>query len=91
MFLDYLVAIIVGGIIGWIATMLMGTEEGPLANIVIGIVGAALGRWFFGGVLNIGGAATAGTFTWWGLFWGIIGSAVLVAILKFFRVTGNRS
>jgi uncharacterized membrane protein YeaQ/YmgE (transglycosylase-associated protein family) len=37
---NFLVWIIVGGIIGWVASSLMGRREGLLLNIVVGIVGA---------------------------------------------------
>lgn len=38
--LNFIIWIVVGGIIGWIASMLVRTREGPLLNIIIGIVGA---------------------------------------------------
>jgi uncharacterized membrane protein YeaQ/YmgE (transglycosylase-associated protein family) len=45
MFLNFLVWIIVGGIIGWLASKLMETDsqQGILLNIVVGIVGAFVG------------------------------------------------
>jgi len=86
--MSWIVAIIVGGIIGWIASMIMSTDRqmGILANIVIGVVGAALGNWLFGSVLGIGSASSAGVLSLWGLIWGIIGAVVLIAILRAFKV-----
>ena len=86
--MGWIAAIIVGALIGWIASLIMRTdaEQGALANIIIGIVGAALGRWLFADVLGIGGAAAAGSFTWVGLLWGVVGAIVLIGILKAFRV-----
>lgn len=80
----WIVAIIVGGLIGWIASMIMATDaqQGLLANILIGIVGAILGKWIFADVLGIGTAAAAGAFSFWGLLWGIVGAIVLILILK---------
>lgn len=80
----WIVAIIVGGLIGWLASLIMRTDpqQGLLANILIGIVGAVLGRWLFADVLNIGSAAAAGAFTFWGLVWGIVGAILLIIILK---------
>jgi len=48
----------VGGIIGWVASMVMKTnaQMGVIANVVVGIVGAAIGGWL-GGKLGIGGGA----------------------------------
>ena len=50
--LGIIVWLVVGGIIGWIASMIMRTDgqQGIFLNIVVGIVGAFLGGWL-GGVL----------------------------------------
>ena len=86
--MDWIIAIIVGALIGWIASMIMKTDaqQGALANIVIGIVGSVLGRWIFGTVLGIGSAAAAGSFNLSGLLFGVLGAVILIAILKMFKV-----
>lgn len=86
--MGWIVLILVGALIGWIASMIMSTEEqqSALANIVIGIVGSLLGSWFFGSVLGIGGATVAGNLSIWGIIWGVIGAAVLIAILKALKI-----
>lgn len=91
--MSYIVAAIIGALIGWIASMIMGTdhEQGAIANILIGIVGAALGRWLFVDVLGWGGAATAGTFTLGGILWGVAGAVILIAILKALNLMGKGS
>lgn len=89
--LAWIIAIVAGALIGYIASLFMKTDaqQGTLANIVIGIIGAALGRWIFGDVLGIGGAQAAGSFSWYGLLFGVLGAVVLIAVLKFFRVLGS--
>jgi len=89
--MGWIIAILVGALIGWLASMIMRTDaqQGALANILIGIVGSALGRWLFSDVLGWGGAAAAGDFTIAGLFWGILGAVILIAILKAFNVFGS--
>lgn len=86
--MEWVIIIIVGAIIGWIASLIMGTDaqQGLLWNIVIGIVGALLGQWIFGTILKIGTAAAAGGFSFWGILWGVVGAAILIAILKALRV-----
>lgn len=86
--MDWLVIIIVGGIIGWLASLMMKTDaqQGILLNVIIGIVGSLLGRWLFVDVLGIGAATAAGTFSFWGLFFGILGAIILIAILKALRI-----
>lgn len=86
--MGWIITIIVGGIIGWLASLIMGTdaEQGLLMNIVIGIIGSLLGKWLFFDVLGIGGAAVAGSFSFIGLIWGIVGAIILIAIFKALRI-----
>ena len=78
-----IISIIVGGIIGWIASIIMGTGHSIVMNILIGVVGSALGNWLFGDVLKIGGAKQAGAFNIPGLIFGVLGSIILIAIVGF--------
>lgn len=81
--MSIIVAIILGGIVGWLAARLMGREEGVLASIVIGIIGAFIGGWLSQLVTGSNNSALA--FSWSGLFWAFVGSIILVAILNAFR------
>ena len=74
--------LIVGGIVGWLASMIMRTDgqQGIILNIVVGIVGAALGGFLLGhGDIN-DGAITAGTF-----LVSLLGAVVLLAIVNLVR------
>lgn len=68
-----IVTLIVGGIVGWLASILMKTnaQMGLVANVIVGIVGAAIGNWI-GAQLGMAG----------GWILSIVGAAVLIAILK---------
>ncbi len=46
----WLYTLIVGGILGWLASKVMKTDAqmGVLANIVVGIIGSSLGFWLAG-------------------------------------------
>lgn len=85
--MDWIIAILVGALIGWLASLVMGTDarQGAVANILIGIIGSALGRWLFGDVLNLGGAAAAGSFSIMGIVWGVLGAVVLIFLLRAIR------
>jgi uncharacterized membrane protein YeaQ/YmgE (transglycosylase-associated protein family) len=85
--MEWIIAIIAGALIGWIASLIMKTDaqQGPILNIVIGIVGASLGRWLFSDVLNIGGAS-AGALSIAGILWGVLGAIVLIFLLKAVRI-----
>ena len=76
-----IVTLIIGGVIGWLASIIMKTnaQMGLLANILIGIVGSLLG-YFLAGTLGI---ATAGVGRW---VVGVLGAALLIWILKALNV-----
>lgn len=86
--MSWIIAIIVGALIGWLASLIMNTDQqqGAIANVLIGIVGSLLGRWLFADVLGIGGAASAGSLTFMGVVWGIVGAVILIALLRAVRV-----
>lgn len=75
--------IILGALAGWIASMIMKTneEQGAIANIIIGIVGALIGGFIFE---TLGGSDVDG-FNLYSLLVAIAGSVILIAILKAFR------
>lgn len=77
--------IVFGAIAGWIASMIMGTDAsmGALANIIVGIVGAFIGGFIF----NLFGAGGVTGFNIWSLIVAIIGSVVLLWLVRLFRRT----
>ena len=82
-----IIVLLAGAFIGWIASKIMGTDAsmGALANIVVGLVGAVIGRFLSALVLN----ERFGTdFSIGGLIFGIIGACVLLAIVR--AITGGR-
>jgi uncharacterized membrane protein YeaQ/YmgE (transglycosylase-associated protein family) len=78
--MSIIVAIILGGLVGYIAARMMGREEGILASIVIGIIGSFLGS--FISRLFTGSDQAFLSFSWMGLFWSFIGAVILVAIMN---------
>ncbi len=79
--------IILGGIAGWLASMVMKTNEqmGILANVVVGIIGAVLGGFLF----RLLGLSSEGGFIY-SLFVAFIGAVLLLFIVKQFRGRGHR-
>ncbi|MDQ1347638.1 MAG: hypothetical protein QG573_1011 [Acidobacteriota bacterium] len=45
--MNWIVLLVVGGVIGWLASLIMKTnaQMGWIANILVGIAGSALGGW----------------------------------------------
>lgn len=78
--MGWLAWLIIGGLAGWLASIVMKTDrqQGLILDIVIGIVGAMVGGFIF----NMLGAAGATGFNLWSLFVAFIGSVVLLGIIR---------
>lgn len=79
--MNFLIMLIVGGIAGWLASMVMRTDgqQGILLNVVVGIIGGFLG----GFLLPMVGLSFGG---WVGyLVTALIGAVILLAIVNLFR------
>lgn len=80
-----LVWLIVGGVCGWLASIIMRTDaqQGILLNVVVGIVGALLAGFVVSPMLGIGtinqGISLA-TF-----LVSLVGAVILLAIVNLFR------
>lgn len=72
--------IIFGALAGWVASLIMKTDEsmGAIANIVVGIIGANLGG-FIMSFINKSGVTG---FNLYSFFVAVLGSIVLLAIVK---------
>lgn len=80
MLLNLVVWIILGGIAGWIASMIMkkNAQMGAVANIIVGIVGALIG----GFVMNqLGGPGVTGL-NLPSLLVAVLGAVILLAIIS---------
>jgi uncharacterized membrane protein YeaQ/YmgE (transglycosylase-associated protein family) len=83
--INFIVWLIVGGIIGWIASLVMGTDhrQGPLLNIIVGIVGAFLGGLLLSPLLGVG-TINQNVFSLPGLLVSLLGAIILLAIVNLF-------
>jgi len=76
--LGVMIAVVIGGVIGWLASVVMKTnaQMGMVANVVVGIIGANLGSWLaavvgFAPQTPLAGAITA-----------VVGASALIAVLR---------
>ena len=76
--MELILTIVIGGIVGWLASLFMktGAQMGLIANVVVGIVGSALGFW----VAGLLGLAVYGAIARWLVAIG--GAALLIYLLK---------
>jgi uncharacterized membrane protein YeaQ/YmgE (transglycosylase-associated protein family) len=77
-----IVWLIVGGVCGWLASMIMRTDaqQGVVLNVVVGIVGAAIAGFLLGGGASLNNNITVESF-----LYSLLGAVVLLAIVNLVR------
>lgn len=75
--------IIFGGLVGWVASMMMGTDgqQGIILNVVVGIIGAVVG----GYIMSALGEGGVSGFNLYSFIVAIIGAVVLIWVVKMIR------
>jgi uncharacterized membrane protein YeaQ/YmgE (transglycosylase-associated protein family) len=78
-----ILTLIFGGIVGWVASLIMKTDaqQGIILNIIVGIIGAFLGNF----IMNLLGQSGGSGFTIYNFIVSLIGAIVLIAIVKAVR------
>ena len=81
--MNFIVWLIVGGLIGWVASKIMKTDAQPgiFLNIVVGVVGAFLGGLLIAPMIG-GGSINQNDFSVMGLVVSLIGAVILLAIVN---------
>ena len=84
--INLIVWLIVGGIIGWVASMIMRTDaqQGMFLNVVVGIIGAMLGGWLLAPMFGTG-TINSNDFSLSGLLVSLLGAIILLAIVNLVR------
>lgn len=84
--MNIIILLVVGGIIGWLASIVMRTDgqQGIFLNIVVGIVGALLAGFIITPLIG-GAPITSGSFDIMSLVASFLGAVVLLAIINLFR------
>lgn len=80
--MGFILWIVVGGIIGWLASIIMRTDaqQGIFLNIIVGIVGA-----FIGGLIVSGGSINNAGLTVTSFLVSLLGAVILLAIVNLVR------
>ena len=83
--MDLIITLIIGGVIGWVASLVMKSDAqmGLIANVLIGIVGSFLGHWL-AGALGLGVAGPAGYLV------SLVGAMLLIGIVRALGLFGGR-
>ena len=89
--MNFIFWIIVGGLIGWLASLVMKTDaqQGIFLNVVVGIVGAFLGGWLLAPLFGTG-TINANDFSIMSLVVSFLGAVILLAIVNLIRRGSTR-
>ena len=89
--INLIVWLIAGGIIGWVASLVMRTnaQQGTLLNIVVGIAGAFVAGYVLSPLLGIA-TLNSGDFSLPALLVSLVGAMLLLAVVNLFRGRGLR-
>jgi uncharacterized membrane protein YeaQ/YmgE (transglycosylase-associated protein family) len=81
--MDILLFIVLGGLAGWVASLIMGTDasQGIFLNVIVGVIGAFLG----GMIFNLFGSSGVTGFNVWSFVVATLGAVLLLWIASFFR------
>ena len=88
--INFIIWIIAGALIGWLASIIMRTNkrQGLIADIIVGIVGAFVGGYFLSPLFNVS-TINEGNFSIPALLVSLGGAVILLAISKLFRNIGG--
>ena len=88
--INFIIWIIVGGFIGWLASIIMKTNsrQGIIADVIVGIVGAFVGGFFLSPLFNIS-TINESNYSIPALLVSLGGAIILLAISKLFRNIGG--
>ena len=75
-----LIWLVIGGIVGWLAGLIMRDNNGILVNIVVGIVGA-----FIGGFIFNGGSINEAPLSIISFGVSLLGAIILLAVVNLIR------
>jgi uncharacterized membrane protein YeaQ/YmgE (transglycosylase-associated protein family) len=84
--MNFIIWLVVGGLIGWIASLIMKTDaqQGLFLNVVVGIIGAMIGGWLLSPMVGAG-TVNQGDFSLPGLFVSLVGAVILLFIVNLIR------
>lgn len=84
--MNVVVWLIAGGIIGWLASLIMRTaaQQGIVLNVVVGIVGAFIGGWLIGPLVGAP-SIHSGAITLPSFLVSLLGAIILLAIVNLFN------
>ena len=89
--MNFIIWLIVGGVVGWLASMVMNTngQQGLLLNIIVGVVGAFVAGVVLTPLLGIA-TINQNNFSLPGVLVSLMGAVILLAVVSLFRGASRR-
>ncbi len=83
--INFILWLIVGGVVGWLASLIMRTDaqQGLVLNIVVGIIGAAVAGWILSPLVGV--PSINEQFSFASVIVSLVGAVILLAIVNLFR------
>lgn len=84
--INFIIWLVIGGVIGWVASLIMRTDgqQGIFLNVIVGIVGAALGGWLISPLVGVGTINQDG-FSIGAMLVSLAGAVLLLGIVNLVR------
>ena len=81
--MNFIIWLVVGGLIGWVASMIMRTngQQGLILNVIVGIVGAFLGGWLISPMVGVP-TINQDAFSVGALLVSLVGAIILFAVVN---------
>lgn len=73
--------IVFGALVGWVASIIMKSDEGIVVDVIVGIVGAVIGGW----LMSVIGKSGVEGFNLYSFLVALLGACVLIAVLRAVR------
>ena len=76
-----IIMLLVGALVGWLASMVVGSGGGIIFDMIVGLLGALIAGFIFGG----GASFIDSPITVMSVLWSVVGAIILLAVLRLFR------
>lgn len=89
--MNFIIWIVIGGILGWLASIVMKTDaqQGIFLNVIVGIVGALVGGWMLAPLLGTG-TINQNDFSLVSLLVSFVGALILLAVVNLLKRNAPR-
>jgi uncharacterized membrane protein YeaQ/YmgE (transglycosylase-associated protein family) len=82
--MNIIVWLVIGGLVGWAASKLLGSPEGIFMDVVVGVAGSFIGAWLLAPMVGAG-SIDSGDFSAAGIAVSLLGALILLVVVNLVR------